>query len=233
MQAVSGPIALGMVGRHGRVVDLDRAYAALLGTEREAVIGQPAITFIHPDDRPAAATFLETAWRGDAMMRGTQRHLHADGRPIWVDLQLSRLGEGDGACLVVSCIPLCQADGPSTVQAHWQMARLLIQALEGGKRAFGDSLIGNPATEILLLTYVAEAEARAIEAGEIARRINVTWSLTRRWLLALAEAGFAEAEAPGPLTPQTPVRLSPRALAMIEAIFAALVAVVQDSRVAA
>ncbi|MCP3735033.1 PAS domain-containing protein [Sphingomonas sp. RP10(2022)] len=230
---IAGPTAHGLIGRDGRIADIDAAYAALLGMPRDAARGRPVADVTHPADRAALAAFLTGAWDSGDMKAATIRHRDAQGRAIWVNLHVSRLGAGDCTRLVVTCRPLPQGEEPSTVKAHWQMARLLIQALDGGKRAFGDSLIGNPATEILLRTYVAEAEARALTAGQIALGIDVAWPLTRRWLLALVTAGFVESEIDGPIQPATPIRLSPRALAMIEAIFGALVTIVQDTRVIA
>ena len=166
-------------------------------------------------------------------LSATQRHLHADGSAIWVNVHVSRIGVGEGGRLVVTCRPLPSRPEHSSVEAKWQMARLLLQAMDGGKRAFGEALIGNPATEILLLAYLAEAEARSVAAGELARRMNVSWPLTQRWLLAMADSGFVESELPGPIRHETPIRLTPRALAMIEAIFGALVAIIRGAPVPA
>jgi len=230
----AGPLAHGLIGPDLTVTDLDHAYAALLGITPDAAVGRSALAFLHPDDRAAGEAFLRRAWRQGQPQSSTHRHLHADGGAIWVNLSVSCLGVGDGRQLVVTCRPLPrQDDRPSTLEAQWQVARLLLQALDGGKRAFGDTLIGNPATEILLIGYVAEAEARPIAASEIARRIAVSWPLARRWLAALADAGFIEPEVPGPIEVDTPIRLSVRALAMLEAIFGALVAIVRGQLVAA
>ncbi|USU03505.1 PAS domain S-box protein [Sphingomonadaceae bacterium OTU29LAMAA1] len=233
MHPASGPIAHGLIGRNLEVVDVDGAYAGLLGLTRDQIIGRPALDFTYPDDRAAAALFIGRVWRETQTMSATQRHIHADGHAIWVNVHISRIGTGNDRRLVVTCRPLPRSTAPSTVEAQWRMARLLLQAMEGGKRAFGDALIGNPATEILLLSYVAEAEAATAQAGDIALRIGVTWPLTRRWLLALADAGFIETEVPGAIGPTTPIRLTPRALALIEAIFGALISVVRDSLVPA
>ncbi len=234
MDPASGPIAHGLIGQNDRIADLDDAYAAMLGIARATVIGRPVLDFSHPDDRPAGEMFLRRAWTEHGPHSATQRHLHADGTAIWVNVHVSRIGTASAPQLVVTCRPLpARGTLPSAVEAQWQMARLLLKAMDGGKRAFGDTLIGNPATEILLLAYVAEAEAMMIQAGDIAARINVSWPLTQRWLLALTTSGFVETERPGPITATTPVRLTPRALAMIEAIFGALIAVVHDSLVPA
>lgn len=233
MHSASGPIAHGLIGRNLDVADVDAAYAMLLGRSRDAIIGRPALDFTHPDDREAAALLLRRAWHDGTTLSATQRHLHADGSAIWVNVHVSRLGTGDVGSLVVTCRPLPSRAEHASVEAQWQMARLLLQAMDGGKRAFGDVLIGNPATEILLLAYLAEAEARSAEAGELARRMNVSWPLTQRWLLALVDSGFVETELPGPVRHETPIRLTPRALAMIEAIFGALIAIIRGTPVPA
>ncbi len=230
----AGPIAHGLIGGDLTVVDLDSAYAELLGLPRAEIVGRSALDMLHPDDRRAGARLLQRVWREGQTLSATMRHHRRDDDPAWVNIYVSRVGEGEGGQLVVTCRPLPDGEGqPSTVEAQWQMARLLLRAIDGGKRAFGETLIGNPATEILLLAYLAEAEARAIGAGALAAQIGVSWPLTHRWLMALHDAGFVEFERRGEVGPDAPVRLSPRALAMIEAIFGALVAVVQGSLVPA
>lgn len=223
-----GQIAHGMIDADLAITDIDQTYAALLGLSPQAAIGRSVLDVLHPDDRAASALLLRHALNGGATLSATQRHLHADGHPVWVHLSVSRLAAGDGQRLVVTCWPLPpRDDGPSTVAAQWQVARLLLGALDDGKRAFGETLIGNPATEILLVGYVAEAEARTIAASEVADRIGVTWALTKRWLAALVEAGFIEAEVPEPIGPETPIRLSSRALTLLETIFGTLLAIVR------
>ena len=233
MPSASGTIAHGLLGRNLDVADIDSAYATQLGRARDHVVGRHALDFTHPDDRDAAALLLRRALQDGGTLSATLRHLHADGSAIWVNVHVSRIGMAEDARLVVTCRPLPSGADHSSVEAKWQMARLLLQAMDGGKRAFGDALIGNPATEILLLAYLAEVEARSAEAGELGRRMHVSWPLTRRWLLALADAGFIETELPGPVRHETPVRLTPRALAMIEAIFGALAAIALSAPVPA
>ncbi len=223
MHIASGPIAHGLIGRQGKILDVDSAYAALLGMRHDALVGRQAVDFAHPADRVAVAAVLRRAWNDDGTTSATLRHVRADGAAIWVNVHISRIGRDDTAQLVVSCRQLPVAPEVSAVADNWQMARLLLLALEGGKRAFGDTLIANPATEILLIAYLAEAEAQSVTPAAIARRIHVGWPLARRWLMALADAGFVESERAGPMREDGPVRLTPRAHAMIEALFGGLV----------
>ena len=227
METASATIGHVMLDAQFHVVDIDDGYATLLGYARDAVIGRPSIDFGHPDERTLATTFLHRIWDNPGMHSGTIRHRHADGRMIWVNIWGSRMGSGPSAVVMFSCRPMDCLEGDSSVRAQWQMARLLLHALDAGKRAFGPELIGNPATEILLHAYVAEAEARSIQAEEFARRTDVTWPLTYRWLQALIDVGFAEPETPEPLGPNTPISLSPRALCLLEALFGALVTVMK------
>lgn len=229
MHPPAGPIAHALLGPDLRIIDADDSYGALFGFPRAMCLGKSALDFLHPDDRPGADVFLRRAWEKGLSFSATQRQRHADGRTFWVHFSVSRLGTGERQCLVVTCRPLPDArEGrPSTVEAQWQVARLLLQALNAGKRSFGDALIGSPATEILLVGYVAEAESRPITAGEIADRITIPWSLSHRWLAALIDAGFIEQEIAGPIGLDTPIRLSVRSLGMLETIFGALVAIVQ------
>lgn len=235
MYPAAGPIAHALLGPDLILIDIDASYATMVGIPRDRCLGRSALDFLHPDDRPGADIALRRAWDKGLSFTATQRQLHADGHAVWVHLSVSRLGEGERQHLVVSCrqLPDTRDGRPSTLEAQWQVARLLLQALNGGKRAFGDPLIGSPATEILLVGYVAEAEARPITAGEIADRIAVSWPLSQRWLAALIDAGFIEQELAGPIDRATPIRLSMRSLAMLESIFAALVAIVQGPLVPA
>lgn len=231
------PITHALVDAQYHVVDCDDGYARLLGRDRAALTGLDARDLVHPDDREMAARFLRDAWLANAGTV-TCRLVRDDATPLMVSIHGSRLATPAGAVLVLTCRPLPQAlrpkpDATHSVEAHWQMARLLLHALERGKRAFGETLIANPATEILLLAYLAEAEARAVTAGEIEARTGVSWPLAFRWMQALIESGFAEAELPGPLQPVTPIRLTERATALIEAIFGGLTSGLQDSPVAA
>ena len=157
----------------------------------------------------------------------------ADGGVVWINVSVSRLGQGDAAVLVLSARLLCRHAETESVHSYWRMARMFLQAVSGSKRAFGPALAGNPACEILLIAYLAEAEASSVTAAELAKRISTSQALANRWILALIDAGFAEMEAPGALGPQTPIRLSPLALSQIEALFSSLGSELKGMRVPA
>lgn len=228
-----GPIAHALIGSDLRIIDLDTTYREILGVATDGA-GQSMLDFVHPSERDGAATILRWIVEGGDGRYFTHRHLRADGSAFMANLYISGIGSGESRRMMVTCRPLpAKQEGPSPVETQWQMARLLIKAIDSGKLAFGETLIGNPATEILLHAYVAEAEAQAITAGEIGHRIRLPWHLAARWLLALATSGYVETERAEPLAADTPIRLTPRALAMLETIFTSLAAVVQGATVAA
>ncbi|NYD91575.1 PAS domain-containing protein [Sphingomonas melonis] len=232
MRMALGPAAHGLIARDLTVIEIDSAYETILGLPREAIVGRNVLATLADADRSAAERQLRRILDTGEPRFFTQRHLRPDAQALWVNLHVSRIGVGDDLRLAVTCQPLReQTTSPSSVEAQWRMARLLLSAIRSGKQSFGSALIGNPATEILLSAYVAEAEAKAIQGREIADRIAVDWLLARRWLLALGNAGFVELERPGPIMEDTPIRLSPQALTMLEAIFGSLVAVAQGAPV--
>jgi PAS domain S-box-containing protein len=234
MRMALGPAAHGLIAGDLTVAEVDSAYEAILGLPRDAVIGRNVLDTLAEADRTPAERHLRRILDTGEPRFFSQRHVRPDGSALWVNLHVSRMGVGDDRKLAVTCQPLReQTTSPSTVESQWRMARLLLTAIRSGKQSFGQSLIGNPATEILLSAYVAEAEAKAIQGGEIATRIAVDWLLARRWLLALGNAGFIELERPGPIMEDTPIRLSPQALTMLEAIFGSLLAVAQGAPVEA
>lgn len=235
MHTRSGHLGHALIDRRRQIVDIDDDYAALLGIPRAEVIGRSASELAHPQDRIMADSFLQATWQDPDQKthRGTIRCLQADGGILWINVTASRLGQGDAAVLVVSARLLCRQLETESVHAYWRMARLLLQAIDGSKRAFGAPLAANPACEILLIAYLTEAEANAVAAGELADRITTTWPLASRWINALIDAGFVEAETPGPLDQATPIRLSPLALSLLEALFNSLGSVMQGPRIPA
>jgi len=222
MELSSATIAHALIAQDGCITDVDAAYATLLGRPREAVISHNTLEFTHVDDRPACSTMRDRVWRDGVSRSGTMRHIRLDGSFVWVSVHISTVGIGATRQFVVSSRKLDRACPGSPIQSHWQMARTLARALNGGKRAFGKALIGNPAAEMLLLLYIAEAEARPALAKDLGARCAVEWPLARRWFNVLQGAGFVEPEVDGEIAPTTPMRLTIRGLAIMEDLLTTL-----------
>ena len=66
------------------IVSVNPAWTTLLGWERDELVGQPYLDFVHPDDQPATGT--ETARLTDGMttLRFENRYRHRDGSYRWL-----------------------------------------------------------------------------------------------------------------------------------------------------
>ena len=77
------PVAISIVDLDGNLVDVNPAACALLGRAREALVGQPAETAVHPDDRDRAIEMTMRQLAGGAT-RSEFRLLDAEGNERWV-----------------------------------------------------------------------------------------------------------------------------------------------------
>ncbi len=81
------------------VVEANEAFAALLGTTRDALVGRLAADFTEPQDPPFHSSPAEiAAWEGSASM--VRRFRRADGSTLEGEVTVSRLPE-DAICWVV------------------------------------------------------------------------------------------------------------------------------------
>ncbi len=82
----------------GRVTHINQAALDLLGIERDKIIGQPALVFVHPDDRQASAATLSGLASGSIReFRRDRRFLRPDGTTVWGDISTNLVVGDDGA----------------------------------------------------------------------------------------------------------------------------------------
>jgi diguanylate cyclase (GGDEF)-like protein/PAS domain S-box-containing protein len=90
------PIGMGIV-RNGYVLQANQAWAEIMGRSVEELEGRKVDDFTYPGD-PAtteAAGFLGED--GRSAYRVEKRYVHAEGHPVWVQLDLSAVRDGAGA----------------------------------------------------------------------------------------------------------------------------------------
>jgi diguanylate cyclase (GGDEF)-like protein/PAS domain S-box-containing protein len=90
------PIGMAIV-RNGYVLQANQAWAEIMGRSPEELEGKKVDDFTYPGD-PAtteAASFLSEG--GPTAYRVEKRYVHADGHPVWVQLDLSAVRDGAGA----------------------------------------------------------------------------------------------------------------------------------------
>ncbi|GAA4606306.1 PAS domain S-box-containing protein [Actinoplanes octamycinicus] len=93
-------VLVGLAGaRAGRLVEVNRAFAGLLGYERSELVGRTLLTVTHPDDRDAGAVLLRLADGEQSSWQGQRRFVRKDGLTVWGLVTISVLRSASGAPL--------------------------------------------------------------------------------------------------------------------------------------
>ena len=79
-------------------------------------------------------------------------------------------------------------------------------------------LFAEPAWDLLLELFLADAEGRRLTARQVCKRSNISESVMSRWLTHLSQSGFVVGDGDGDL--DDPLTLSADMLAKIEHIMA-------------
>jgi diguanylate cyclase (GGDEF)-like protein/PAS domain S-box-containing protein len=84
------PIGMALIGLDGRFGQVNRVLARMLGRAEDQLAGAPALAVIHPGDQEAAHATMRGLIAGEVPnTRIKHRYVHADGRPVWVDVTMS------------------------------------------------------------------------------------------------------------------------------------------------
>ena len=93
-------IGMAITDRDGACLDANDAYCAILGLQREALIGRSMLDFTHPDDRPAAADRLARLREGELNAYVVEkRYVRPDGEAVLTRLTVSAVRDDAGAFL--------------------------------------------------------------------------------------------------------------------------------------
>jgi diguanylate cyclase (GGDEF)-like protein/PAS domain S-box-containing protein len=125
------PIGIAILDEVGRYVEVNRAFAAILGREPEEVASHNFVEFTHPSDLPRDIELLSQLARDDFPYYQTQkRYLTKDGDTRWVRMTVTRI---DDAVRTETHHFIAQVeDVTEVVRAREQLER----------RAFYDGLTG-------------------------------------------------------------------------------------------
>ncbi len=84
------PIGMALVGLDGRFGQVNRALAQMLGRAEDQLAGVPVLALVKPDDQEAARAAMRGLIAGEVpTTRIEHRYVHADGRPVWVNVTMS------------------------------------------------------------------------------------------------------------------------------------------------
>ena len=83
-------IGIGLADTEGRVLEVNRALAEMLGRPESALRGATISTFVHPDDVPALWDRTTELLAGERdRLRVDRSSSRPDGSEVWTDLELS------------------------------------------------------------------------------------------------------------------------------------------------
>jgi diguanylate cyclase (GGDEF)-like protein/PAS domain S-box-containing protein len=84
------PIGMALIGLDGRFGHVNRVLATMLGRAEDQLAGAPVLAVIHPGDQEAAHAAMRRLIAGEVPnTRIEHRYVHADGRPVWVNVTMS------------------------------------------------------------------------------------------------------------------------------------------------
>jgi diguanylate cyclase (GGDEF)-like protein/PAS domain S-box-containing protein len=121
-------------GTTAEIIDIDDATTAILGWEREEIVGHRSLEFIHPDDHGLAIdSWAMMMAEPDALRRVRLRHRSRDGQWIWFELiQGHCVWQGRDA-IVCDMVDISKEMATQQVlEAREQLLRQLTQALPLG-----------------------------------------------------------------------------------------------------
>lgn len=99
------PVGIVHQDETGRYVRVNMRFAEMVGCDPEQLLGMHDHQLTHPEDRPSSGAIYRRLLAGDIRFGNVQkRYLHTDGREVWTDVTVSRVGEAGEDPLLISVI---------------------------------------------------------------------------------------------------------------------------------
>ena len=99
------PVGIVHQDETGRYVRVNMRFAEMVGRSPEELLGMHDHQLTHPEDRPSSGAIYRRLLAGDVRFGNVQkRYLDTDGREVWTDVVVSRVGEAGEAPLLISVI---------------------------------------------------------------------------------------------------------------------------------
>jgi diguanylate cyclase (GGDEF)-like protein/PAS domain S-box-containing protein len=116
------------------IIDIDADLTAMLGWERDEIVGKRSLEFIHPDDHDRAINaWLEVLTKPGETYRVRLRHAHRDGRWIWLEIANRNLLDQPESCVDCEMFDISdEMEAQEAVRASEQLLRRLAGALPVG-----------------------------------------------------------------------------------------------------
>jgi two-component system cell cycle sensor histidine kinase/response regulator CckA len=93
-------VGMVMTAGDGRLIEVNPAFAEMLGYDPDELVGQPFADITHPDDRgPSLAVFKEVIAGGLDKVDLEKRYLRKDGSTLWAQITSAPVRDPDGRVL--------------------------------------------------------------------------------------------------------------------------------------
>ena len=198
-----------LIGTRGELLSVDGGFCTLLQAEAAAIVGRLVLDVTAPPDRAECALAIGMLRETLQPFSISKRFIREDGSLRWVTNTVSITTPGAAPqTIVATIVPI---DDPAQYRSPARLlecARLLLESRIDRSLAFDHALFSDPAWDMLLAAYIAEAEGRAVDCAGFAVSAGMTLPVSRRWLRLLVERDLIEMEAGTPLDAHTAFRLT-------------------------
>ena len=120
-QATAGVAQAGLDGSLNLV---NQRYGSILGYEEGELLGTEMALLVHPDDLAAWEATLAGVMEKGLPAQTEMRHLHKDGRVVWLHNSLTRITDSQGNAHSLLCISI-----DLTTQKSWSSKKKILLAL--------------------------------------------------------------------------------------------------------
>lgn len=147
----AAPVGLAVLDERGAVLQANEAFSTHVGLTVDAVVGRPAVGFLHPDDAELARADYAAAFRsGRPTPSRDQRVLLDDGTVRWISATACPISQGDRRLFVVATVDMTERRRLESdlrrFHLLFQHANDIITVLAGD----GTPLYASPSSERLL-----------------------------------------------------------------------------------
>lgn len=184
-----------MLGQRGEMLGLDAGFCTIMRADAESMIGRGVLDVTVPDDRPACLAGMSRLRRTGQPFTVRKRMQRGDGSVVWVEQSTTQVEFSDAAPTIVATFrPIAHPADDVDPGALLAQARFLCETRAEREDAFGPILFANPAWDLLLRAYIAEAEGRTLDIAAMARTARIAPAAALRWGRGLASEGMFDLE---------------------------------------
>ena len=181
------------IDQTGTVVAAGPDFSALLRTSDDQ-IGRNAIDLTAPGDRDRCILLVGRVIAEGVPLSTVKRLIRTDGTHAWIRSHLIPVDTPDERLVDVVIEESVPPPGWVEPDKLLAVARLVFESRRARAAAFGNSLFGDYAWDVLLSAYINEAEGSLITIARLHVWTSIPLATASRWIRALRGEGLLEYE---------------------------------------